>query len=339
MKFNKLGNSGLIVSSLCLGTMTFGQGSWGIGCIDQKGADEMVKYCLDKGINFFDTADVYSKGESETILGNALITNEVTRENVIIATKVRGTMGEDLNDRGLSRHHIMNSAEQSLKRLKMDYIDLYQVHSFDPITPLEETMSALNDLVRSGKVRYIGASNFAAWQLAKANNIARRYGWARFITFQGYYSLIGRGIENEIVPFCKDSNMGLLPWSPLAGGWLTGKYRSGNKAPKDARMQKAVKGFIPINQPQLERVLRVMDQISKDRKVSLATIALAWVKSKKIVSSVIIGARNIEQLEENILAGDMELTEQEMKKLDEVSEPELPYPHWMLKWTMQDRQL
>jgi len=210
MKYNFLGNSGVKVSQLCLGTMTFGSGFGRVGSVSQDDANELVKYAIAQGINFFDTADIYSVGDSEKTLGNALRAVGVKRDSVIIATKVRRQMSNDVNDLGLSRHHILNAVENSLKRLQLDYIDLYQVHSWDPAAPLEETMQALNDLVRWGKVRRIGVSNFAAWQVAKASNIAEKHGWAKFITFQGYYSLVGRGIENEIVLFCLDQNMGIL---------------------------------------------------------------------------------------------------------------------------------
>jgi aryl-alcohol dehydrogenase-like predicted oxidoreductase len=210
MKYNFLGNSGVKVSQLCLGTMTFGSGFGRVGSVSQDDANELVKYAIAQGINFFDTADIYSVGDSEKTLGNALRAVGAKRDSVIIATKVRRQMSNDVNDLGLSRHHILNAVENSLKRLQLDYIDLYQVHSWDPAAPLEETMQALNDLVRWGKVRHIGVSNFAAWQVAKASNIAEKHGWAKFITFQGYYSLVGRGIENEIVLFCLDQNMGIL---------------------------------------------------------------------------------------------------------------------------------
>jgi len=337
MKYVLLGNSGLKVSQLCFGTMTFGSGFMSVGSTSQEDANKMVKYAYDKGINFFDTADVYSRGDSEKVLGKALKELNVDRKSYIVATKVRGTMGKDVNNVGLSRHHILNSCEESLKRLQLDHIDLYQVHSWDPQTPIEETMKALNDLVESGKVRYIGVSNFAAWQVAKANSIAERHGWAKFITFQGYYSLIGRGIENEVIPYCMDQNMGVLTWSPLAGGLLTGKYRKDKPAPKGTRYGGELKGFIPFEEDQLYAILDILDSIGKAHNAPIASVALAWLKYRKGVSSVIIGARNMKQLEENLLAADLELTDDELEKLEEASRRVLPYPQWMLTFTQRDR--
>jgi aryl-alcohol dehydrogenase-like predicted oxidoreductase len=340
MKYNFLGNSGVKVSQLCLGTMTFGSGFGRVGSVSQDDASQMVKYAIAQGINFFDTADIYSVGDSEKTLGNALKAAGVRRDSVIVATKVRRQMSNDVNDLGLSRHHIMNAIENSLKRLQLDYVDLYQVHSWDPAVPLEETMQALNDLIRWGKVRYIGVSNFAAWQVAKANYIAENHGWAKFITYQGYYSLLGRGIEYDIIPLCLDQSMGILPWSPLAGGLLSGKYRKGKPLPTGTRIDTStgLKGFIPFNEEMLYAILDVIDSISQAHKVPVAAIALAWLRYQKGVSSVIIGARSMEQLEENLKAEDLELAAEEVKKLNDVSKPELPYPQWMLEWNMRDRQ-
>jgi aryl-alcohol dehydrogenase-like predicted oxidoreductase len=338
MKYRMLGNSGLKVSELCLGTMTFGSRHRNIASVTQDEANRMVKYALDHGINCFDTADVYSKGDAEIMLGNALKVNKVDREKVIIASKTRVQMSEEVNDVGLSRHHIMNSIEKSLKRLQVDYIDLYQVHNWDPLTPIKETMRALNDLVAWGKVRYIGASNYAAWQIAKANFTAMKHGWPQFITFQGYWSLMGRGIEFEVIPLCKDQGIGLMPWSPLAGGLLSGKYRRDNPAPKGTRLE-GEPGLIPRDDEKLYEILDVMDSIAKAHKVPVAAVALAWLKYKETVSTIIIGARTMQQLEENIKAGELELTPDEVKRLDDVSEIPLPYPQWMLRWTQRDRRL
>jgi aryl-alcohol dehydrogenase-like predicted oxidoreductase len=330
MKYNNLGNSGLKVSQLCLGAMTFGSGFRNVGSVSQQDANEMVKYAIENGINFFDTADVYSWGDSEKVLGNAIKAANVARENIIIATKVRGKMSDDINDVGLSRHHILNSIEKSLKRLQVDYIDQYQVHGWDPTTPLGETMAALNDLVRWGKVRYIGVSNFAAWQLSKANFIAKKHGWSRFISFQGYYSLIGRGIENEIVPLCSDQKMGLMTWSPLAGGLLSGKYRKDKPIPKGTRLNGELKTFIPMNVDKLYEILEVLDEIAEAHKVPVASVALAWLKYKNAVSTIIIGARTMKHLEENIIAGELDLDLTDIEKLDETSASEIPYPQWMI---------
>ena len=340
MKYNFLGNSGVKVSQLCLGTMTFGSGFGRVGSVSQEDANQMVKYAIAEGINFFDTADIYSVGDSEKTLGNALKAAGVRRDSVIVATKVRRQMSNDVNDLGLSRHHIMNAIENSLKRLQLDYVDLYQVHSWDPAVPLEETMHALNDLIRWGKVRYIGVSNFTAWQVAKANYIAEKHGSAKFITFQGYYSLVGRGIEYEIIPFCLDQNMGVLPWSPLAGGLLSGKYRKDKPLPKGTRIDTStgLKGFIPVNEEKLYAILDVIDSISQAHNMPVAAVALAWLRYQRAVSSVIIGARSMQQLEENVKAGGLELTPEEVKKLDDISRPELPYPQWMLEWNTRDRQ-
>ena len=337
MQYTNLGRSGLRVSKLCLGTMTFGSGFFNIGSTSQEDANAIVKYAFEHGINFFDSADVYSKGDSEITLGKAIKAAKIPREKIVIATKVRGTMGDDINDVGLSRHHILNSCDASLKRLQIDYIDLYQVHSFDPATPLEETMQALNDLIRAGKVRYIGVSNFAAWQISKANSIARRHGWAKFITMQGYYSLVGRTIEHEIVPLCLDQKMGILPWSPLAGGLLSGKYRKDKPAPKGTRLSGELNSFIPVDHELLYKILDVVDPIAAAHKVPVAAVALAWLAQKPAVSSVIIGARTMNHLVENIRAADLVLTADEIAKLDEVSKTQLPYPQWMLAWTSRDR--
>lgn len=331
MKYVNLGSSGVKVSQLCLGTMTFGKGFFSVGSTSQEDANAIVQRALAAGINFFDTANVYSTGDSEIVLGKALKAAGVPRGNVIIATKVRGQMSEDVNDVGLSRHHILNSVEQSLRRLQVEYIDLYQVHSWDPATPIGETMAALNDLVRAGKVRYIGCSNFSAWQLAKANHLARKHGWARFITFQGYYSLIGRDIEHELIPLCQDQKMGILTWSPLAGGLLTGKYRAGKPAPTNTRYAGDLKGFIPYDEEQLEKILAALDAVAAKRKVTVAAVALAWLRQRPGVTAVIIGARNLAQLEENLAAAELDLTPAETAKLDETSATPLPYPQWMLK--------
>lgn len=300
----------------------------------------MVKCAIAQGINFFDTADIYSVGDSERTLGNALRVAGVRRDSVVVATKVRRQMSTDVNDLGLSRHHILNAVENSLKRLQLDYVDLYQVHSWDSAVPLEETMQTLNDLIRWGKVRYIGVSNFTAWQVAKANYIAEKHGWEKFITYQGYYSLLGRGIEYEIIPFCLDQNMGVLAWSPLAGGLLSGKYRKGKPLPQGTRIDTSagLKGFIPFNEDVLYAVLEAMDSISLAHNVPIAAVALAWLRYQKAVSSVIIGARSMQQMEENMKAGELELSPDEVQKLNDVSRPELPYPQWMLDWNIRDRQ-
>ena len=336
MEYVNLGSTGLKVSQLCFGTMTFGSGFRSVGSTDQKHANEIVKRALDAGINFFDTADIYSRGEAEQVLGQALKDLEVPRGEVVIATKVRGKMSDDVNDVGLSRKHIMDSIDRSLKRLQTDHVDLYQIHGFDPATPLEETMRALADLVSSGKVRYIGCSNLAAWQLAKANAIADQHGWPRFVTHQGNYSLAGRGIEFEVAPYCLSAGMGILPWSPLAGGILTGKYHEGTAA-KDARLQGELNGFIPYDPDQLKEILKVMDSVADAHEVSKAVVALAWLRYKPAVSSIIIGAKTLDQLNDNLRAAEVELSDAEVEQLDEVSRVPLPYPQWMIGFQTRDR--
>ncbi len=336
MKYRKLGNTGLLVSELCFGTMTFGgEGFWEvIGQQTQDEANNLVAKVLDAGINFFDTADVYSEGVSERILGQALGDK---RQDVIIATKVRGRMGEGVNEVGLSRGHIMQAVEASLKRLGTDYIDLYQIHGFDPLTPLEETMRALDDLVRAGKVRYIGCSNLAAWQLMKSVGYSARHHLARFETLQAYYTIAGRDLERELVPLLKDQKIGLLVWSPLAGGLLTDKFRPGQDGPEDAR--RANFDFPPVDKERANRVLAVMAEVADAHEVSIAQIALAWLLHQDVTTSVIIGAKKMHQLEDNLNAPNIELTADELARLDEVSALPPEYPGWMLEMQGGDREL
>jgi len=336
MKLNFLGNTGIKVSELCFGTMTFGgRGFWRvIGALDQKGADKLVGMALDAGVNFFDTADVYSEGMAEELLGTAL---GERRKNVIVATKVRGRTGPRPNDIGLTRLHIIEACNASLRRLGTDYIDLYQVHSFDPATPLEETLSALNDLVHQGKVRYIGCCNFSGWQLMKALDISDKYGWERFTTLQAYYSLVARELEFELVPLCQDQKLGILPWSPLAGGFLTGKYRKNQPPPEGVRRSSSENVFLKIDEDKGFAIVDELERIAKEHEASIAQAALRYLLQKPGVTSVIIGARTPEQLADNLKCVDWELTSEELTRLDEISKPPRIYPYWFLETGRQSR--
>ena len=323
MKYRPLADTGVFVSELCLGAMTFGSQWEMIGALDQKDADTLVNRSLDEGINFFDTADVYSSGESEEILGRSL---KGRRQNVIIATKVRGRMGPGANQVGLSRLHIIQAAEASLKRLGTDYIDLYQIHRSDPETDIEETLIALTDLVRAGKVRYIGCSNMEAWELMKALGTSERRGLEAFKCTQSYYSLVGRDLEQETIPLIQDQGLGLLVWSPLAGGFLSGKFTR-EETPDGTR--RATFDFPPVNKEQGFDIVDVMRPIAEAHEVSVAQVALAWLLHKSAVTSVIIGARKMDQLEDNFGSVDLTLTDDEVAQLDEVSQIPPGYPAWM----------
>jgi len=328
MRMRYLGKTGIKVSELCFGTMTFGGRSFfkHIGGLGQKEATTLVDMSLEAGINFFDTADVYSEGLSEEILGKAL---GPRRKDIILATKVRLPMGPGPNDVGLSRHHIIEGCHASLKRLGTDYIDLYQVHNFDPDTPLEETMRALDDLVRQGKVRYIGCSNFSGWQLMKAMAISDKRGWERFVTLQALYSLLARELENELVPLCLDQGLGILVWSPLSGGFLSGKYRRGKPQPKGTRLSGPQPRFQPFDEEKGFDIVEALDKIAKAHKATVAQAALNYLLAKEGVSSVIIGARTPEQLTDNLKTTDWEMSAEEVSRLDEMSQPLPLYPYWM----------
>jgi aryl-alcohol dehydrogenase-like predicted oxidoreductase len=316
--------------------MSFGAaGYWEkIGGLDQHAAQRLVDIALDAGVNFFDTADVYSYGQSEEILGKALGSR---RDQVVLATKVRGRMSPEINDVGLSRKHIIQSCDKSLRRLGTDYIDLYIVHSFDFLTPLEETLSSLDDLVRQGKVRYLGCSNFFAWQLMKSLSLSEKHLWEKFISLQAHYSLVARDVEYELAPLCEDQGLGLTPWSPLAAGFLTGKYSRGGKGPTDARRSKEDQNFIQLDEDRAYAILDVVQRIAAERNVSPAQVAINYLLRKSPVSSVIIGATKPEQLQDNIKSVDWILTADEMRELDEVSQPPRLYPKWMLDFTRLDR--
>jgi aryl-alcohol dehydrogenase-like predicted oxidoreductase len=336
MDYRQLGRSGLRVSALTLGTMTFGGGGKfaSVGDTGVEGARRQVAMALDAGVNMIDTADVYSDGASEEILGKAI---EGLRDDILIATKARMAMGPGPNDAGLSRHHLTRSCEASLRRLGTDYIDLYQVHEWDGQTPMEETLRALDDLVRSGKVRYIGCSNFAGWQLAKALGISDRLGLERYASQQIYYSLQSRDAEYELMPAGLDQGVGILVWSPLAGGLLSGKYRRDQQGPEGAR-HLTDWGEPPVRDPdQTYDVIDALVEIGETRGVSAAQVALAWSLGRPGISSLVVGARTDEQLADNLAAADLELTADEVARLEEVSRPPLIYPHWHQANTSVDR--
>ena len=320
MRMRFLGKSGIKVSELCLGTMTFGDNAR-IGAVEQKEADSIVGIALDGGINFFDTADIYSEGQSEQILGKVL---GKRRKSIILATKVRNQSGSGPNDVGLSRHHILEGCAASLKRLGTDYIDLYQVHRFDFSRPLEETLRALDDLVRQGKVRYIGASNFAGWQLMKALAISEKHDWERFITFQGLYSLVVRDMENELVPLCLDQGLGILTFSPLASGFLSGKYRRGKPRPKGARLSE---GNLTFDEQKAYEIIDELDRVAKAHNATVSQAALNYLLCKPGVSSVIVGIKTHEQLADNLKTTEWEMAPEEVSILDKVSKPAPIYPY------------
>ena len=336
MEYRQLGRSGLRVSTVTLGTMGFGGSGWAaaVGTIDVEGAKRQIGLARDAGVNLFDTADVYSSGTSEEILGRALGSS---REEVLVATKVRMPMGEGPNDAGLSRHHIIRGAEASLRRLGTDYIDLYQVHEWDGQTPLEETLHALDSLVSSGKVRYVGCSNYAAWQLMKALWTADRHGYQPFVSQQVYYSLQNRDIENEIVPACVDQGVGILVWSPIAGGLLSGKYRRDAEAPAGSR-HLGEWSEPPVNdEDKLYDTIEELVAIGESRGVSAAQVALAYTMAKPAVTSLIVGARTEEQLADNLAAAELDLSAEELERLDSVSGSPLMYPFWHHANTSSDR--
>lgn len=332
MRYHKLGYTGLFVSELCLGTMTFGgeEGMWGkIGQLRQNDAERLVGRALDAGINIIDTADVYSEGRSEIITGQALKNLKVPRENVVVASKVFGETGTaGVNSRGSSRYHILSGVKESLRRLQLDHLDLYQLHGFDPATPMEETLYALDSLVQQGLVRYIGVSNWAAWQIAKALGISERRGLVRFASLQAYYTLAGRDLERELVPMMQSEGVGLLVWSPLAGGLLSGKY--GRDGTSEAGSRRQEFDFPPVERDRAFDCVDTMRVIAERKGVSVAQIALAWLLHQPVVSSVIIGAKRPEQLDDNIASTAVRFSEDELRQLDAVSALPREYPGWML---------
>jgi aryl-alcohol dehydrogenase-like predicted oxidoreductase len=338
MRYRLLGRTGLYVSELCLGTMTFGgQGFWKvIGGLGQDTATALVKQAFDAGVNFIDTANVYSVGESETFTGKAIKSLGLPRDELVVATKATGVMNETaVNARGQSRYHLMNELDASLKRLQLEHIDLYQLHGFDPLTPLDEVLSTLNDMVRSGKVRYIGLCNMAAWQIMKGLALSEKNHWARFESVQAYYTVAGRDLEREVLPLLQDQQLGLMVWSPLAGGLLSGKFGPDAKGPEGTR--RASFDFPLVDKPRAFRVIDVMRPIAQHHQVSVARVALAWLLSRPQVSTVIVGAKTPAQLEDNLGAAQLELNEEELKVLDEVSALPPEYPGWMLARQAQNR--
>ena len=338
MKYNILGNTGVLVSELCLGTMTFGgDGYWGaMGDVQQETANGILKTAVSNGINFIDTANAYSNGQAETILGKGIREAGLSRNDLVIATKVRGQMDKGKNSAGLSRYHILEQIDASLKRLQMDHVDLYQIHGFDPLTPIEETMGVLEDVLRSGKVRYIGCSNLPAWLVIKANGIADKKGWTQFVSSQNYYSIAGRDIEREIAPMIQDQRMSVLAWSPLAGGFLSGKYTRNSKPDDDSRRLQF--DFPPVNQERAYDIIDVMGRIAKTHEgASIAQVALAWLLRQLAVTSVITGVKNTAQLLENMKATDLKLAAEELSELEKVSALVKEYPAWMVDMISADR--
>jgi aryl-alcohol dehydrogenase-like predicted oxidoreductase len=339
MRYRLLGRTGLYVSELCLGTMTYGSGGgiWEhIGKLSQNEVNGQVRAAVDAGVNFIDTANVYSLGQSERLVGEALKSLALPRDELVIATKATGIMDGTPNNRGQSRHHLFNAVDASLQRLQLDYIDLYQLHGFDPLTPFEESLGALNDLVRSGKVRYIGLCNMAAWQIMKSLSVSERHGWEKFCSVQAYYTVAGRDLEREIVPLLADQGLGLMVWSPLAGGLLSGKFKNADdKSPTGAR--RSAFDFPMVDKDRAFRCVDAMRPMAGERGISVAQIALAWLLSKPFVSTVIIGAKSMEQLQDNLAATRVRLTEDEVKALDAVSQLPPEYPGWMLAMQAQYR--
>jgi aryl-alcohol dehydrogenase-like predicted oxidoreductase len=356
MRYKKLGRTGLVVSEICLGTMTFGgNGMWrAIGALGDAESEALVRDAFAAGVNFFDTANVYSNGESERILGLAIKNLGLPRDELVIATKAFGRVVPQIaenagpaeqaeahrraaarNVSGLSRKHLFDAVDQSLERLGLDHIDLYQVHGWDNLTPLEETLEALDDIVRSGRVRYIGLCNYAAWQTAKALGISAAKGISRYESLQLYYSIAGRGLEREIAPLAQDQELAILPWSPLAGGFLSGKFQREGGGPNDARRTNF--DFPPVDKAKGFDIIDVMRSVGERRDASVARVALSWLLHKPYVTSVIIGAKTPEQLADNLAAVDVKLTPEDMTALDAVSALPSEYPGWMLERQGADR--
>lgn len=331
MRQVKFGRTGLFVSELCLGTMTFGgEGMWkAIGTLGQAEVDALVGRAVEAGINFIDTADVYSAGRSEMLLGQAIRNLKLAREDVVIATKAFGETGKGPNSRGMSRCHLIGAAQASLRRLQLDHVDLYQVHGFDPATPIEEALRALDQLVRDGLVRYVGVSNWAAWQVARALGIAERLNLAAPESLQAYYTVAGRDLEREIVPMLRSEGLALMVWSPLAGGLLSGKYRRDANAEAGSRRNEF--DFPPVDRERAFACVDAMQGIAAGRGVSVAQVALAWLLQQPVVTSVIIGAKRMDQLEDNIAATKIRLTPQELDTLAAIAPPPSEYPGWMLE--------
>lgn len=334
MEYRLLGRSGLKVSTITMGTMTFG-GSKKIGDTDQQGAERQIDLCLDAGVNLIDTANVYSAGTSEEIIGEAM--TKKRRRRALIATKVRFRMGDGPNDNGLSRHHIVAQCEASLKRLKTDVIDLYQVHQWDGSTPLEETTEALDTLIKQGKVRYVGCSNYSGWHLMKALGVSEKHNYQRFVSQQIHYTLHAREAEYELVPITLDQGLGILVWSPIAGGLLSGKFRRDKPVPEGARHTGGHAEPPVYDWDRLYDIVDAIVAVAEEHGVSGARVALAWLLQRPGVTSVIVGGRNEAQFQDNIAAADLKLTDDQVKRLDAVSQPTLMYPYWHQNWSVYDR--
>lgn len=334
MRYHPLGRTGLFVSEICLGTMTFGgsAGMWRqIGALQQQEAEALIGQAMEAGVNFIDTADVYSEGLSEEITGQALKNLKVSRDSVVVATKVFGQTGAGPNQRGLTRSHILDGVKASLKRLQLDHIDLYQVHGLDAATPIEETLRALDQLVRHGHVRYIGVSNWAAWQIMKALGISERLGLARFESLQAYYSVAGRDLERELVPMLQSEGLGLMVWSPLAGGFLSGKYgREQDARPAEEGSRRIAFDFPPVNKEKAWKCIDAMRPMADARGVSVAQVALAWLLHQPQVTSVIVGAKQPGQLADNLAATQVVLTADDLRAIGDASALAAEYPGWML---------
>ncbi len=330
MKYNRLGTSGLFVSELSLGAMTFGVNEQypGLGGLDAEQSNRLVARAWEAGVNLFDTADIYSHGASERLLGDALRALGVPRDQYLIASKAFGPMGHGPNDAGASRAHVLDAVKHSLQRLGVDHLDLYQIHGFDPATPIEETLRALDDLVRQGTVRYVGVSNWAAWQIAKALGISARLGLARFDSLQAYYSVAGRDLERELAPMLESEGLGLLVWSPLAGGFLSGKQARGDAAPAGSRRETIA--IPPVDEVRAHDAVDAMRTIAEAHDASVAQIALAWLLHQRVVSSVIVGARRLDQLDDNLRSADIVLTADQLAAIDAVSALPGEYPGWMI---------
>jgi len=332
MRYNRLGNSGLIVSELCLGAMTFGTRASRFGLVhglDQDAATALVKQAFDAGVNFIDTANVYTEGQSEEFVGGALKALGLPRSQAIVATKATGGMGPGKMESGFSKKHLLDQIDASLSRLQLDYVDLYQIHAWDPHTPMEEALRALEDIVRSGRARYVGVSNWAGWQIAKALGIQERRGWDKFTSLQAYYTVAGRDLERDLAPLLKSEGVGLMVWSPLAGGLLSGKYKLNAEGEVEGEGRRAAFDFPVVDKPRAMKLVEAMRPLAEAKGVSVAGIALAWLLHQEVVSTVIVGAKRAEQLSENLAATDIELSADDIAKLADLSALPREYPGWM----------
>ena len=332
MRYNRLGQTGLVVSELCLGAMTFGNKPSGFfqPALDQEGSTALVRQALEAGVNFIDTANLYTAGQSEEFVGGALRALGVARDRIVIATKGMGPMGEGPNDAGTGRYHLLHQIDASLERLGLDHVDLYQIHGWDPHCGMEEALRAMEDIVRSGRARYIGVSNWAAWQIAKALGIAERRGWDKFVSLQAFYTLGNRELERETVPMLRSEGLGLMVWSPLAGGLLSGKYALGEDDKTQGDGRRAKLDFPRVDKQLAMELVETMRPMAESRGVKVPAIAIAWLLHQDVVSTVIVGARRADQLAENLAASDVELTADELAKLEALGAPEPEYPGWAI---------